>query len=198
MAMGRWLRRRMAYVLISSSVLIHSMQNLLHNESPLQYVFFIDRLVRQQQHLESDILRSFQPIFRRPADKASGEVFPTVWYSSNVEITSWQQAILAKAVLVAEDPTLRRMQSGTAAAVAASRTAVRAAENEVRLLVLELCGIALCHPASPPAMVHSALGVMMYEEFFTDEYERKALKGLVERYRQVHAWPVQKLVEMFS
>jgi len=71
-------------------------------------------------------------------------------------------------------------------------------ENEVRLLLLELCGIALCNPASPPALVQAALGIGMYADFFTDQYERQAIRGVVERYRDTHAWPVQRLLEMFQ
>lgn len=61
----------------------------------------------QQEHLERDVLVHFQPIFRRPADKSKGEIFPTVWFSSNIEVTSVQQAIMAKSILVAENPFLK-------------------------------------------------------------------------------------------
>lgn len=74
----------------------------------------------------------------------------------------------------------------------------RRVENEVRLLILDLCGIALCHLASPPALVNAAIGIQLYGDYFTDQYERKALRGVVERYRDAHAWPVQKLLDMFK
>ncbi len=83
-------------------------------------------------------------------------------------------------------------------AQSASRASWRKVENEVRLLLLELCGIALCNPASPPALVQAALGIGMYADFFTDQYERQAIRGVVERYRDTHAWPVQRLLEMFQ
>lgn len=63
--------------------------------------------MKQQEHLEQDVLRDFQPILKRPADKSKGEIFPTLWYGSNIEVTSIQQAIIARSVLVAEDPFLR-------------------------------------------------------------------------------------------
>lgn len=63
--------------------------------------------MNQQQRLERDALGGFNPLFERAADKARGEIFPTVWYGSNIAITSVQQAIIAKAVLVAEDPSPR-------------------------------------------------------------------------------------------
>lgn len=80
----------------------------------------------------------------------------------------------------------------------ASRPSWRRVESEVRQLLLELCGIALCNPASPPALVQAALGIGMYADFFTDQYERQAIRGVVERYRDAHAWPVQRLLDMFQ
>jgi hypothetical protein len=79
-----------------------------------------------------------------------------------------------------------------------SRATWRRSENEVRQLILELCGIALCHPASPPALVNAAMGVQLYGDFFTDQYERRALRGVLERYGDAHAWPVQKLLDRFA
>lgn len=61
----------------------------------------------QQQYLEREILANFQPIFRKGAEKAKGEIFPTIWYGSNLEVTSIQQSIMAKSVLIAESPLLK-------------------------------------------------------------------------------------------
>ncbi|KAL7899862.1 hypothetical protein HDV63DRAFT_327608 [Trichoderma sp. SZMC 28014] len=148
------------------------------------------RLMDQQQYLERETLANFRPIFRREADKAKGEIFPTIWYQSTLEMTSIQQSIMAKSVLVAESPLLKRPT--------ASRADWRKAENDVRLLLLDLCGIALCHPATPPALLNAAIGIQLYGDFFTDRYERQALRGVVEKYRDARAWPVQKLLKMFN
>ncbi|UNI15552.1 hypothetical protein JDV02_002076 [Purpureocillium takamizusanense] len=148
------------------------------------------RLMKQQELLEHDILPAFQPLYQKSADKTKGEIFPTIWYGSNIEVTSVQLGLIAKSVLVAENPYLK--------AQSASRASWRMVENEVRLLLLELCGIALCNPASPPALVQAALGIGTYADFFTDQYERHAIRGVVERYRDTHAWPVQRLLEMFQ
>lgn len=63
--------------------------------------------MKQHEHLETDVLADFQPIFYREPDKTKGEIFPTVWYGSNIEVTSIQQAIIAKAILTAENPYLK-------------------------------------------------------------------------------------------
>ncbi|KAM4065862.1 fungal zn(2)-Cys(6) binuclear cluster domain-containing protein [Hirsutella rhossiliensis] len=148
------------------------------------------RLAKQQEHLEQHILINFRPLFQRAADKSRGEIFPTIWYGSNIEVTSVQLGLIAKAVLVAENPSLRNP--------VASRANWRQVENEVRVLLLDLCGVALCNPASPPALVQAALGIGVYSDFFTDPYERQAIRTVVERYRDTHAWPVQRLLEMFQ
>lgn len=80
----------------------------------------------------------------------------------------------------------------------AARPSYRRVENEVRTLLLELCGIALCNPASPPALVQAAIGIGMYGDFFTDQYERQAIRTVVERCRDTHAWPVRRLLQMFQ
>lgn len=64
-------------------------------------------------------------------------------------------------------------------------------------MILDLCGISLCHPASPPALLHATIGIELYGDFFTDKYERLALRGVVERMGNARAWPVKKLTEMF-
>ncbi|KAG6006897.1 hypothetical protein E4U21_006616 [Claviceps maximensis] len=146
-------------------------------------------LMNQQEHLENTILADIQPLFKRSADKTRGEIFPTIWYRSNIEVTSMQFSLLAKSVLVAENPQLKLN--------ATSRSCWRQVENDVRLLLLEQSGIALCNPASPPALVHAAFGIQVYGDFFTDHYERRAIRMVVEKYRDAHAWPVQRLLEMF-
>lgn len=79
-----------------------------------------------------------------------------------------------------------------------SRARWREIENEVRQMILDLCGISLCHPACPPALVHAGFGMELYGDFFTDHYERRALRGVVEKFRDARAWPVKKLSNMFQ
>lgn len=68
---------------------------------------FAERLMRQQEHVEQDVLAIYRPIFRKEADRTRGEIFPTVWYTSNIEVTSNQQALMAKSVLLAENPAIK-------------------------------------------------------------------------------------------
>ncbi|ATY58562.1 hypothetical protein A9K55_003087 [Cordyceps militaris] len=148
------------------------------------------RLMDQQSFLEHTVLVNTRPLFEKPADKRQGEIFPTIWYTSHIELTSIQQSLMARSVLVSENPYLKEQPC--------SRASWRKVENEVRMLMLDLCGIALCHPASAPALVNAAIGIQMYGDYFTDQYERLALRSVVEKYRDAHAWPVRRLLEMFT
>lgn len=58
-------------------------------------------------YIEEYILGQQQPFFQRIADKAKGEIFPTVWYASNFEVTAAQQAIMSRSILIAENPFLK-------------------------------------------------------------------------------------------
>ncbi|KAJ4159214.1 uncharacterized protein LMH87_008122 [Akanthomyces muscarius] len=148
------------------------------------------RLMDQQSFLEHTVLANTRPLLQKPADKRQGEIFPTIWYTTHIELTSIQQSLMARSVLVSENPYLKQQAS--------SRASWRKVENEVRLLMLDLCGIALCHPASAPALVNAAIGIQLYGDYFTDQYERLALRSVVEKYRDAHAWPVRRLLEMFT
>ncbi|KAL6915458.1 hypothetical protein FSST1_006953 [Fusarium sambucinum] len=148
------------------------------------------RLQKQGETLEEEALREYQPFYVRPADRSNGEIFPIIWYSSALEVTSMQLCIIAKMVLMAENPFLGGNSS--------TRAQWREIENQVRQMILDLCGISLCHPGCPPALVHAAFGMELYGDFFTDEYERKALRGVVDKFRDARAWPVQNLSRIFE
>ncbi|CAJ0550884.1 Ff.00g108140.m01.CDS01 [Fusarium sp. VM40] len=148
------------------------------------------RLQKHGEVLEEEALREFQPFYERAANRSNGEIFPTIWYSSDLEVTSMQLCIIAKMVLMAENPFLGGNSS--------TRAQWREIENQVRQMILDLCGIGLCHPGCPPALVHAAFGMELYGDFFTDHYERQALRGVVDKFRDARAWPVQNLSKIFE
>jgi hypothetical protein len=60
----------------------------------------------QQQHLADKYLGMFAPLLDRKADKSKGEIFPTVWYSSDAQMTGAQHFELARMIMIAENPNL--------------------------------------------------------------------------------------------
>ncbi|KAI3537996.1 hypothetical protein CSPX01_09793 [Colletotrichum filicis] len=66
-----------------------------------------ERLRVEESILAVECTRQFIPIMQRPADRSQGEIFPLVWYGSDVEVTALQHFILARMILLAEDPSLQ-------------------------------------------------------------------------------------------
>lgn len=65
------------------------------------------RLMDQQSYLEHTVLATTNPLFETPANKRQGEIFPTIWYTTHIELTSIQQSLMARSVLVSENPYLK-------------------------------------------------------------------------------------------
>ncbi|CAI0648933.1 unnamed protein product, partial [Colletotrichum noveboracense] len=140
-----------------------------------------ERLRNEEEVLIVEAARQFIPIVQRPADRSRGEIFPLVWYGSDIEVTALQHFILARMILVAEDPSLHGQVS--------NRRAQRDAEHQVRAMILELCGLALHHLRAPPNLTTAGMGIMLYGDYFNDPWERTALLGVLEEWRNQHAWP---------
>lgn len=66
-----------------------------------------DSLTLLKELLQQKASHDIMPILRKEADKSSGEIFPTVWYSSDAEATAMQFFDFAQAVLIAEAPQLK-------------------------------------------------------------------------------------------
>ncbi|KAL0934978.1 ArcA-like protein [Colletotrichum truncatum] len=143
-----------------------------------------ERLKHDEEILALESTRQFIPLTQRPADRSRGEIFPLVWYGSDVEVTAQQHFILARMILVAEDPSLHRQGS--------NRRAQRDAEHQVRAMILELCGLALHHLRAAPNLTTAGMGIMLYGDYFNDPWERAALLGVLEEWKSQHAWPVRK------
>ena len=67
----------------------------------------------------------------------------------------------------------------------------------MRNLVLEVCGTAVQHPDTQPALVNAALAIQMYGSYFTDPWEMQALRKTVRMFRDCQAWPLPKALRDF-
>ena len=74
----------------------------------------------------------------------------------------------------------------------ANRAAHRKAEAQVRSLVLNVCGIAVNHLRIQPALVNAVIAITLYGEYFTNQEERDALVGIINRTKDIHVWPMRK------
>ncbi|GKZ29186.1 hypothetical protein AbraIFM66950_003625 [Aspergillus brasiliensis] len=141
-----------------------------------------NRLMLRHRKLKHDYRFDLSPIFEKKADRSRGELFPTIWYSSDEQVTAVQHLELANMILTAQNPYL----------VNSTRAAHRKAEAEVRSIVLRICGIALNHPRCHPALVNAVIAITLYGEYFTESEEREALVGIIDKTRELHSWPMQK------
>ncbi|KAJ4009521.1 hypothetical protein NW752_009111 [Fusarium irregulare] len=147
------------------------------------------KLKEQEQYLEEYVTGRFAPILYRAPDKVSGEVFPTMWFASPIALTGMQHMMIAKMILLAESPLLSQAED--------VRAAYRKAEGDVRNLVLEVCGTAVQHPDTQPGLVNATLAIQMYGSYFTDPWEREALRKTVRMFRDCQAWPLPKALRDF-
>jgi hypothetical protein len=140
------------------------------------------QLKLDEQKLVHESLGQMEPILELKADRAKGQIFPTVWYSFDVQATAVQHFQLAQMILTAENPQLEK----------ANRAAHRKAEAQVRSIILNLCGIALNHLRVQPCLVNAVIAITLYGDYFTDHEEREALVGIINRTRDLHVWQMKK------
>lgn len=67
----------------------------------------------------------------------------------------------------------------------------RKTEAQVRSTVFEICGLALHHPRLKPALVNAVIAINLYGEYFTDPVERDALVDVINKTKDIHAWPMK-------
>ncbi|CEL10440.1 hypothetical protein ASPCAL13559 [Aspergillus calidoustus] len=140
------------------------------------------RLKGQEQLLLHNSSEELKPLLDLKPKKSIGEVFPTIWYSFDVQVTAIQHLRLAQLILTAENPQLET----------ANRATHRKAEAEVRSIVLEICGIALCHRQIQPALVNAVIAITLYGEYFTDQEDRDSLVGIISMTSDIRAWSMRK------
>ncbi|KAL4923587.1 uncharacterized protein BDV17DRAFT_276605 [Aspergillus undulatus] len=147
-----------------------------------------ERLRTHQQQLITTYASHILPMLQKPVDKAKGEIFPTVWYTTPWQVTGVQHLELARMILIAENPRLRNPT--------APRATHRKAESLIRNIVLNLCGIAVDNLSlGLPALVNAVIAILLYGEYFTEQRERDALRGIIDRTKDMHAWPLRRPYE---
>lgn len=55
-----------------------------------------------------------------------------------------------------------------------------------------LCGIALAHENTAPAMNMAAMAIAVCGDVFRDDQERNALLEVLNRTQKLHAWPTKR------
>lgn len=126
---------------------------------------------------------TFEPIHFRDPDRDAGEVWPEICYVADCHVTGVQHVELARILLAVYDPTRPRLGPGHVAGMKALR-------QELKAIVLRLCGIACSNRRTSPGLITAFIGIAMCGEHFEDVREQQALLRLLDELEGHHAWPV--------
>ena len=140
--------------------------------------------LKQYEKTLSEVLPStFEPIYWREPDMARGEVFPDICYLSDCHVAGIQHVELARILLAVYDPTRPKLGPGHV-------NSTRLLNENLKRIVLRLCGIAVSNRKVPPALVTASLGIAMCGDYFEHRQEQEALMGVLDALEREHAWPV--------
>ncbi|KAJ6072444.1 hypothetical protein N7467_010529 [Penicillium canescens] len=131
---------------------------------------------------------SFKPIYTRAPDPANGKIFPELWYLNNCHVAGLQHLELARILLAVYNPRLPRLGPG-------QRTAMRSVDEEIRAIVLRLCGIALSNLHSPPGLVTASVAIGMCGDRFSAREEQVALLGVLVMLEDEYGYPTSSMRE---
>ncbi|KAJ6092216.1 hypothetical protein N7467_004185 [Penicillium canescens] len=123
----------------------------------------------------------FKPLYFKEADPSNGQFFPVIWHNNACQAVGAQHIELSRILLAVSNPKMSRL--GLAA-----RAANIALEEELRVIIRRLCGIALSN-SNPVLMVDAAVGISVCGEYFTDAAEQDAILKFLADLEYHHAWP---------
>ena len=139
-----------------------------------------------QEHWEKVKPLSFSAIYLEEPEPKNP--FPTIWYMSETHVIGLQYLDLARILLTVYNPSIPRLGPG------ATATQKRVAE-EVREIVVRLCGIAISNPSNQPAWMQAYMAVAVCGERFEDGMERRSLLGVLIGLEREFGWPTRRVQE---
>ncbi|KAL2825682.1 hypothetical protein BJY01DRAFT_256201 [Aspergillus pseudoustus] len=138
--------------------------------------------------------RRFQPYYERPADPASGRVFPDIWIACDCYVLAWMYYHTAKILLKTFPPNhLEALQHHHHSSSSGSSRVPRIESLEDREEVLiharAICGIAITNP-NAQALIVACHMVTISAIFFDTEAERDATIDLLRLAHTVTGHPL--------
>jgi len=134
---------------------------------------------------------SFSHYHKKEPDRQKMEVFPQIWYVHEVNAAGMIYFHFARILLIVYNPNLHRIGPGAAAAQ-------RRVSEEVRDMVMQLCGVAMSTAQTQPCLVQAYNAIAMFGEHFTDRNEQEALLGVLAELEFKHGWPVDKEAQVLK
>ncbi|KAH8649768.1 hypothetical protein BGZ61DRAFT_375916 [Ilyonectria robusta] len=163
---------------------------IIHTEDVLSYVYG-EPLHRRQEwdelnsYLDEWTAKrppSFNPVWH---SEPSESVFPEIWFANDFHVAGQQYADICRILLTANNP---RMPSLGLDRLQRSRSA----EEQIRGLVLNLCGVATCNTQYPPATFTAGMAIAVCGDRFTCRKEQKQLIEVVRAAESHMGWAILK------
>ncbi|KAL4817397.1 hypothetical protein BDW67DRAFT_184061 [Aspergillus spinulosporus] len=131
-------------------------------------------LIRLRDEWVAKRPKSFAPIYVEPPtlDSGTGNIFPRIWYADDTHITAAQTLCLLDILFISFAPSTPRLGPSR-------RQELDAADEKIRKIVLEICGMALSNRQCKPAGGTACIAINLCADRFTDKNEQRALMGLV-------------------
>lgn len=127
-------------------------------------------------------------MYKHLVNLCRGKVIPSTWFGSDIAAISVQQSILARSILRTKTPspptTTNTCSDDQDSPLDYDEPSTRPGDHELRLLTLEACGIAQGHPTLHAALLQAVFMIQLYGDSFTDDYEQRALREMVDQYHQ--------------
>lgn len=170
-------------------------RHLYHYANVLQFCFSngemaAERMQQRWQELKEFEIRweeerplSFSHYMKQEPNREEGEVFPQIWYVSEVNAAGMIYYQFARILLNIYDPESSRPGIGSAARQ-------RKMSEKVREIVIQLCGIAKSTSSTHPVLVQAQSAIVMFGEHFFVRRDQQALLEVLEEIQVKHGWPI--------
>lgn len=175
-------------------------RHLYHYAKVLQFCFSnkelgMERMQRWQElkdfetRWDEERPLSFSHYMKKEPNREAEEVFPQIWYVSDVNAAGMIYFHFARILLTIYNPESSRPGIGSAARQ-------RKMSEEVREIVIQLCGIAKSTASTHPVLVQAHSAILTFGEHFFLHRDQKALLDVLEEIKARHGWPISDEVEM--
>lgn len=154
------------------------------------------RLKQYEELWQASAPALFTPLISRKPDTDAGEVFPTVWFLSEVHANGIQWYEIGRLLLLLHDPF---WQSNS---ISDAPGKWRQTLDEVRTGVKYICGIAKSNPGCYPLWAQASMAIIAFGEHFADHREQAAVLEILDHQARRFNWPVKvyedRLVEAWA
>lgn len=169
-------------------------RHLYHYANVLQFCFSetdpVHGRMQRWQELKDFEIRwdeerplSFSHYMKKDANRDQGDVFPQIWYVSEVNAVGMIYFHFARILLTIYDPNINRLGIGSAARQ-------RKVSEQIREIVIQLCGICRSAASASPVLVLAQSAICTFGEHFFDQSDQEALLAVLEEIEAKYGWPV--------